>query len=270
MLLGALRDGPGWRRVEVESAAGERVPLHIAPQKTPRSRKTETAGNKLINELRTRYPPAAWRLLREGRTISAGYRQLVLIVAESSTKVRFEFDPKALENQRLPREDPQAVSEAMARTASVQSRDWRGLPRHTLGLVECARSQPLHCEGSVRQSGIRQASRRKDGDPETGATSIGLRQLLRSVEAAHWIAASGGSDSAEGATVLVARTLCKARPPIVELVRGWVMEVRVANGDGEVVLICVHNHDVGNGARHDGPPQSAGVGASMPARVAYG
>lgn len=37
MLMGTLRDGNGWRRVEVESAAGEKVPLYIAPDKNPRA-----------------------------------------------------------------------------------------------------------------------------------------------------------------------------------------------------------------------------------------
>lgn len=37
VLLGAQRDGSGWRKVEMESAAGERVPLYIAPDKKPRA-----------------------------------------------------------------------------------------------------------------------------------------------------------------------------------------------------------------------------------------
>lgn len=46
MLMGALCDGAGWRWVEVASAAGERVPLNIAPDKKKHTVQTEVAGKK--------------------------------------------------------------------------------------------------------------------------------------------------------------------------------------------------------------------------------
>lgn len=61
MLMGALRDGAGWRRVEVASAVGERVPLYIAPDKNPRAVKREVVGERFLAELRTRHPGIAWR-----------------------------------------------------------------------------------------------------------------------------------------------------------------------------------------------------------------
>lgn len=90
MLLGTLREGSGWRKVEVESAAGEKVSLHVAPDKTPRQVKAEEAGKKFVAELKVRFPHVFWRLLREEGIVSAGYQNSLRIVAESSTLVRLE------------------------------------------------------------------------------------------------------------------------------------------------------------------------------------
>lgn len=65
MVMGALRDEAVQRRVEVESAAGERVSLFIAPGKNPKMVRTEVAWKKLLGELRSRAPSAGRRLLRE-------------------------------------------------------------------------------------------------------------------------------------------------------------------------------------------------------------
>lgn len=69
----------------MESAAGECVPLYIAPDTNPRMVRTEVVGEKLLGELRSRMPQVAWRLLREGGIISAGCQRVLRVVADSST-----------------------------------------------------------------------------------------------------------------------------------------------------------------------------------------
>lgn len=120
MLLGALRGGNAWRKVEVESAAGERVTLYMAPDKNPHTVKTEGSGNKFSAELKVRQPQVGWRLLREEGILSAGYQNVVRIVAESSTLLRLEYNTKALADQGLQKADMQSAWAAVAGAVNVQ------------------------------------------------------------------------------------------------------------------------------------------------------
>lgn len=126
MILCALRDGSGWRKVNVESAAIERVPLYIAPDKEPRMVRTEVVGKKLLGLLRPRMRSVGWRLLREEGAISAGYQQVFRVVLESSTCVRFEFSQKALDEQKkLERKDLLAAWAAVGSCPVELLVEWR-------------------------------------------------------------------------------------------------------------------------------------------------
>lgn len=61
MVLGALSEGSGWRRIEGKSAAAKKVPFYVAPEKKSRVVQTEVASKRDIGELRTRFPQVSWR-----------------------------------------------------------------------------------------------------------------------------------------------------------------------------------------------------------------
>lgn len=82
---------------------------------------------------------------------------------------------------------------------------------------------------------------------ETRAKEHGLRQVLRSLRASHWIIASGDSDSVGGVAIFVARTLSSMRPERVEHIRGRVLEVKTWQGESELSLFCVHKVELGTG-----------------------
>lgn len=81
---------------------------------------------------------------------------------------------------------------------------------------------------------------------ETKAKEYGLVQILRSLEASHWVLASGESDSVGGVATLVARTLSPTKPEVVEHIRGRILEARLRHGEGELSVFCVHNFELGN------------------------
>lgn len=81
---------------------------------------------------------------------------------------------------------------------------------------------------------------------ETRAREYGLRQVLRPTENSHWILASGESDSAGGVAILVAKTVSRTTPTVVEHIRGRIMEVQLRFDVAELALICIHNYDVGS------------------------
>lgn len=56
MLLAALRDGSGWKNIEVNTVADELAPLFVAPDKSPKTVTTEIAGKRLVQELRKQMP----------------------------------------------------------------------------------------------------------------------------------------------------------------------------------------------------------------------
>lgn len=55
LMLAALRDGNGWKSLEVKTATGETAP-YIAPHKSPKTVKTQIAGKRLVQELRKQRP----------------------------------------------------------------------------------------------------------------------------------------------------------------------------------------------------------------------
>lgn len=82
---------------------------------------------------------------------------------------------------------------------------------------------------------------------ETRAKDYDLRQVLRSLDASHWLLSSGSSDSVGGVAILVSRALSPSRPGIVEHSRGRVLEARTSSGGESVLsLLCVHNFGLGN------------------------
>lgn len=64
-LLEALRDGNGWKIVEVKASARETASLSVAPDKSPKTVKTEIAWKRLIQELRKQRPRVNSRLQHE-------------------------------------------------------------------------------------------------------------------------------------------------------------------------------------------------------------
>lgn len=114
MLVGALREGSGWRQ------PGSDFPSYISPDKNPRIVKMEVAGNKFLAAMKARQPQVGWRLLREEGILSAGCQKVVRIVPDSSTQVRLEHNKQALADKQLQRSELQAAWDAVVGTVSVQ------------------------------------------------------------------------------------------------------------------------------------------------------
>lgn len=79
-----------------------------------------------------------------------------------------------------------------------------------------------------------------------GATPVGLRQLVHFVEATRWIVASGESDAAGGAAILVPHRLCRRPSEVTDIVYGRVLMARIAESDEAAALACVHNNEMGH------------------------
>lgn len=60
LISGALRDGTGWRRITVTSAACESVRLYVAQDEDPRMVRTEVAGKKYLQEQQTTFQQVSW------------------------------------------------------------------------------------------------------------------------------------------------------------------------------------------------------------------
>lgn len=212
ILLGALRGGSGWRGVEVESASGELVPLRVAPDKHLCVVRTEVAGKKYINAMRTMFPEVSWRLLREEGVISVGCQQVVRIVAKSSTDVRLQFSAKAFGDQRRRMQDLQAFWDAVAATMSVQPSSyhgaggWRGPAGHRIWKWNTRAL--YHSKGTMRRAKL-DFERRLIATSaviklqENRSTSIGLRLLLRPIEESHQAAAPEDSGFGSGCAPVV-------------------------------------------------------------------
>lgn len=104
LLFAALRDDGGRKNVEVKSVAGENVPLYVAPDKGPKTVRTEVAGKRFLNELTKRLPLIGWRLPREEGVISGGYQQVVKVEVESSSTVELHFNDLAMRDIGLTRQ----------------------------------------------------------------------------------------------------------------------------------------------------------------------
>lgn len=127
LLLAALRDDSGWKKVKVKLVGGEIVPLYLAPDKSPKTVRTEVAGKRYVNEFRQRLPQIGWRSqMEEGviSLISAGYQQVVKVEAQLSSTVELRFNDPGLRDNGLMRQVLQEAWDTVSSDVSVRWGSW--------------------------------------------------------------------------------------------------------------------------------------------------